>query len=75
MFLKIDKEVQAVCQCIALDVMTMVRPLPPEGIAFHGESMENGRLDLLDGLIKTVILNLNGIQVFILDQQRIILFF
>ena len=71
MLLKIGREVQVVCQCIVLvDVLNIVHPLPPEVIAFHGEYMENGKLDLQDCLIKTVILNLNWIQVFTLDQQE-----
>ena len=71
MLLKICREVQVVCQCIVLvDVLNIVHPLPPEVIAFHGEYMENGKLDLQDDLIKIVILNLNWIQVFTLDQQE-----
>lgn len=71
MLLKIGREVQVVCQCIVLvDVLNIVHPLPPEVIAFHGEYMENGKLDLQDDLIKIVILNLNWIQVFTLDQQE-----
>lgn len=71
MLLKIGREVQVVCQCIVLvDVLNIVHPLSPEVIAFHGEYMENGKLDLQDCLIKTVILNLNWIQVFTLDQQE-----
>ena len=71
MLLKIGREVQVVCQCIVLvDVLNIVHPLSPEVIAFHGEYMENGKLDLQDDLIKIVILNLNWIQVFTLDQQE-----
>lgn len=71
MLLKIGREVQVVCQCIVLvDAMSIVHPLPPKAIAFPGEYMENGKLDLQDCLIKTVILNLNWIQVFTLDQQE-----